>query len=302
LLRQAREAPWGGPVSSALRPTRAGITLAVVAALTTAAMGLGLLASWLGHAGLAALPWTDVHAAWGLLGWGVGLVASVGAIVLPMFQGTRPVPARAQYAFCAGIVLVLAAGTACVVAGGSIVPLRLGVAAGAATMAVAGLWLQWHARHVRNAWLVRAWRAGLFVLLAAAGVLATGGPPILLGGLAIAIGFPWLVAAMQLEIVAFLGWIELHRRCGRGVRLPPVQVLLPEEHKRSVFAGFGFAALALMVATLWPSPISARLAGLALMASYALLGFRLHGVGRNVRAFIAGRTSPGAREATLDAG
>jgi hypothetical protein len=260
----------------------------VLALLATAALGLGLLWGFSGHAGLPPLPWTDVHAAWGLLGWGVGLVASVGTVVLPMFQGARLVPGRALYAGLAGIAVVLAVGTLQAWIAGSTRALGWGGAVCVGVLGVSGLWLQWRARHTRNAWLVRAWRAGLSALVAGAVALAIGGQPVWVGVLLLAIGFPWLVAGMQLEIVAFLGWIELHRRCGRGVRLPPVQALLTETEKGSVFVAFAIAALALLVATAWPP--AARVAGVALLASHALLGWRLHGVRHRVRAFLTDRT------------
>ena len=256
--------------------------------LTTAALGLGLLWGFSGHDGLPPLPWTDVHAAWGLLGWGVGLAASVGTVVLPMFQGARPVPAGALYSGLAGVALVLGAGTVEALTIGSTHVLAWGGANCVGALGVAGLWLQWRGRQVRNAWLVRAWRAGLSTLVAGSVALAMGGQPIWVGVLLLAIGFPWLVAGMQLEIVAFLGWIDLHRRCGRGVRLPAVQVLMPEADKGSVFVAFAMAALALLIAAAWPP--AARVAGVALLASQALLGWRLHGVGRRVRAFLADRT------------
>lgn len=285
LRRPAGEGASANTMATALRPTRVGIAFSVVALLVTASLGLGLLSAWTGHGGLPPLPWTDVHATWGLLGWGLGLVASVGAVVLPMFQGTRTVPAHFHYAYLASIASVLVAGTLGVLRAGDTDPLRWGAAACLGAIALTGLWLQWRARHTRNTWLVRAWRAGLAALGMAAAVLAAGDWPLLAGALLLGIGFPWLVAGMQLEIVAFLGWIELHRRCGRGVRLPAVHVLMTEREKAGVFVAFAVAALALLLATLWP--VGARLAGTAMVLGHALLWYRLLGVGRRVRGFIA---------------
>ena len=109
----------------------------------------------------------------------------------------------------------------------------------------------------------------------------------LLGALVLGIGLPWLVTGMQLEIVAFLAWIELHRQCGRGVRLPSVQALLPERHKAQVFVLQGLSALTLILAAVWPTDGTAGLAGMTMVGCHALLGLRLVGVGLRVRSFKA---------------
>lgn len=286
----------GVVVAHGQRLLHAGIAGAVICALVTATLGVAMLLDLAGYDGLPLLPWADVHAAWGVLGWSLGLLASVSAVVLPMFQGTRRVPAKTQMAWLGALGVVLIVGTSCVAAGQGAAVLRWGGASCLALFALAGLWLQWRAPHSRNVWLVRCWRAGLLALLAAAGVLATGGPPVLLGTLVLGIGLPWLVAGMQLEIVAFLGWIELHRRCGRGLRLPSVQSLLPEAHKAGVFAMYAVAGAALTIAATWPTPASARVAAVALMIAHALLWWRLCDVGRKVQVFVAKtqRTAPSA--------
>lgn len=266
---------------------RASLAGAVAAAAVTAALGVAMLLGLAGQGGLPLWPWADVHAAWGVLGWGVGLLAGVGTVVLPMFQGTRELPVSAQRAWLGLLAVLLPVGTASLALAQRGTLLRWGVVGGLAAFAVAGLWLQWRAPRTRNAWLVRSWRLGLVTVLGGAAVLALQGPAVLAGVLVLAIGLPALVAGMQLEIGAFLGWIELHRRCGRGVRLPSVQALLPERHKAGVFVAQAMAALWLLAAAASPQPITARVAGLALAASQGLLWLRLRGVDRRVRAFHA---------------
>lgn len=281
--------------SAVVQPTRIGIAFAVCAALVTAALGVAMLLRLTGRGGLPLLPWVDIHAGWGVLGWALGLLASVGAVVLPMFQGTRALPAKAQFVWLRMLGAVLLIGLLWAALGRDAAPLRWGGAACLALFATTGLWLQWRAPHSRNAWLVRFWRVALLALLTASGVLVADGSPVLLGVLVLGIALPWLVAGMQMEIAAFLGWIELHRRCGRGVRLPAVQTLLPEAHKAGVFAAHAIAAMALLAAATWPTPSGARVAGIALMGSYALLWWRLHGIGRCMRRFLAkAATSPRA--------
>lgn len=269
------------------RLLRAGIGGAIVAALVTVAFGVAMLLGLTGRGGLAPAAWADAHAAWGVLGWMLGLVAAVGAVVMPMFQGTRELPWKMPLAWLAMLVTVLLTGTVAMMGGFGGSVLHPGAAICLALFALAGLWLQWRAPRSRNAWLVRCWRAGFAALLGGALALVLDGPAILCGALVLGIALPWLVAGMQMEIIAFLGWIELHRRCGRGVRLPSVQALLTERHKAGVFLAQALAAWALLLASTWPTPLGARVAGFALAGSQALLCWRVLGVGRHVCRFVA---------------
>lgn len=261
---------------------RAGIAQAVCAALLAAGLGVAMVHGLQGK-GLPAWPWINVHAGIGLLGWAAVLVASVGRIVMPMFQGTRTVAARAQAAWLALVALVLA-GAVVVGDGVREAVLRFGGAACLGAAALAGLWLQARQQHARNPWLLRCWRFGLAALLAAASALAFDAPALLIGALALGIGFPALIVGMQLEIVAFLGWIDLYRGIPRGTRLPAVQRLLPEEAKQRVVGLQVLAAIALLAACAWP-PL-ARVAGALLCVAYGTLAHVLHGVGRRRAAFL----------------
>ncbi|MGN6512273.1 MAG: hypothetical protein ACTHKZ_01685 [Lysobacteraceae bacterium] len=263
---------------------RAGVGQAVAAALLAAGLGVAMLHGLRGQ-GLPGWPWINVHAGAGLLGWVAVLLASVARVVMPMFQGTRAVHARLQAAWLALVALVLAAALLAG-EGAREAALRFGGAACLATAAGAGLWLQARPEHARNPWLLRCWRLGLGALLAAATGLALGAPALWVGTLALGIGFPALVAGMQLEIVAFLGWIDLYRGIPRGTRLPAVQRLLPEADKRRVVALQGGAAVALLAACAWP-PL-ARVAGAVLCLAYGALGLALHGAGRRRAAFLRG--------------
>ena len=261
---------------------RAGIAQAVLAALLAAGLGVAMVHGLQGR-GLPAWPWINLHAGVGLLGWIAVLVASVARIVMPLFQGTRAIDARLQGGGLALVALVLA-GAAMAGDGLREAVLRFGGACGLGAAALAGLWLQARPQHARNPWLLRCWRLGLAALLAAALALAFNAPALLVGTLALAIGFPALVVGMQLEIVAFLGWIDLYRAIPRGTRLPTVQRLLPEESKRRVVGLFAFAALALLAACAWP-PL-ARVAGALLCVAYATLAYALDSVGRRRAAFL----------------
>lgn len=273
------------------RLLRLGIAFAVSMGLATALLGGAMLLGLTGaSAGWPIQPWANIHAAWGVLGWMLVLLASVAQVVMPMFQGTASAPPPAQWTWLALTVAGLVLGTLCA-ARGHDMALRVVVVGCSAGFAVAALAWQWRARRRRNVWLVRFWRAGLLAVLAAAIALAAGAPALLVGVLAIGIGLPLLVAGMQLEIVAFLGWVELQHGHRRGMDLPTVQRLLPDTHKRGALLVQLGAATLLLVAVSWPLPALVRMAGVAVACAYAVLALILLGVRRRGRRCLALRES-----------
>ena len=268
------------------RLLRAGFGVAIGFAVLTALLG-GMLAS--GFAGYLALPLaalTDVHASWGVLGWVVVLMASVARVVMPMFQGTGTVREPMQ-AVWLGSVLLMLFGAACWRLAGGGDWLAGAAAVHALLFAVAALWLQWRAPRLRRGSLLWSWRAGLVTLALAALALAAGvRGGMLAAALGLGIALPLLVAGMMLEIVPFIGWIELHRRCGRGVQLPGVQRLLPAHDKtRALLAQVPLLLLPAAVA--WPSAWLARTAGLALLLAWGCMGWALRGVRRRANLFLS---------------
>jgi hypothetical protein len=263
------------------RLLRAGFGVALASALVTAVLGAVLA---LGLAGRLAVPltaWTDVHASWGVLGWIVVLLVTVARVVMPMFQGTGSVPEAAQATWLAGVVAVLVA-VAGLRAGGAVAGV---VAAPVLIFAGAGLWLQWCAPRLRRGPLVDSWRAGLIALACAALALPIVPGGMLAASVGLGLALPLLVTAMMLEIVPFIGWIALHRHCGRGIQLPGVQRLLPEADKRRVLLAQPLL-LSLPVAMVWPSTSLARVAGVALVLVWSLTGWTLLGAGRRAAHFL----------------
>jgi len=251
------------------RLLRAGIGLALVSAVITAWLGgcLALLLS--GHLSMPLWPLVDVHASWGALGWIVLLLASVARVVMPMFLATSMLPAWAQATWTTCSLLALGAGTWMALAHHDMSWLKLALAASVAAFAGAAWWLQWRSPRSRRGPLLRSWQLGwLALLLATLALLLGTRHGLLAGALGLGIALPLLVNSMSLEIVAFLGWIELHRRVGRGVQLPGVQRLLPEADKTRVLLAQIPLALLLPAAVLWPGAWLARLAGLAMLAAY----------------------------------
>lgn len=260
------------------------------------AIGFGLLAALLGGALALALAggwtlpvaaWVDVHASWGVLGWVVVLLVSVARMVMPMFQGTGTVPAALQASWLGAVPATLfgAAWWRLTHADGRW--LAGTMALHATLFAGAALWLQWRAPRKRRGPLLWSWRAGLIVLLLAALALVVGSDGgILAATLGLGIALPLLLLGMALEIVAFIGWIELHRRCGRGVQLPGVQRLLPDDIKLDVLLA-QLPLLLLPAAVLCPSGWLARAGGLALLLAWLAAWSALRGVGRRASHFLS---------------
>lgn len=270
------------------RLVHAGFGLAIAFAVLTALLG-GALA--LALTGTLALPLplslrqlANVHASWGVLGWVIVLIATVARVVMPMFQGTDSMPARAQATWLCSVALTLLGAACWYLVGGSVVWLRGVVAVHAFAFAVAALWLQWSASHLRKVPLVWSWRAGLLMLALAALVLVAGDRfGLLAAALGLGIALPLLVVGMAQEIIAFIGWIDLRRHC-EGIQVPGVQRLLPARDKTLVLLA-QLPLLLLPFAVLWPSPWLARTAGLALLLAWLAVAFSLHGVRWRARRF-----------------
>lgn len=253
---------------SAQAVLRGGIAAAVLASLVTAVLGFLLVLNLAGWRPLPIVPWIDVHASWGLLGWVLALLAAVARVVMPMFQGALVPPARRQGIWQVALCGVLLSALPLAMLGRELPWLRIAVGGLLLTFALGGLVLQWRAPKLRRVPLTGFWMAGLLTL-AVAGVvlLATPDQAVLVGVLVLAIGLPLLVTGMQLEIIAFLGWIELQRHCGRGVHLPGVQLLLPPRDKALVLGLHLLAALILIMALYWPKV--ANSAGAAMLLAHA---------------------------------
>lgn len=276
------------------RLLRAGLGAALLGALIAATGGV-LLA--LALSGWPLAPWplpllADAHAAWGVAGWVLLTLGAVSRVVMPMFLGTAATPPGVQTAWTAATLLALASASSILLADGSAIALRLAVAGAVLAFTGTALYQQRRPAPSRNGPLRAGWRSGLLALTAFALVLPWQLRGDLLAGvLGIAVALPLLAVGMQLEIVAFLGWIDLHRRCGRGRRVPGVHQLLPDAHKWRVLISFLAAVPLQLAAVMRPSTGLARAAGVAIMVSYALLWHTLRGVGRRSARFLRRATA-----------
>lgn len=276
-------------VAAGQRLLHAGFGLALGAAVVTAILGGALALALAGVLSLPLAALTDVHASWGVLAWVVVLLASVARVVMPMFQGTGVVPAPLQAVWLVSVLAWLLLASWWRWHGVGEAWLAGVVAVHVLGFACAALWLQWRSPRLRRGALVRSWRVGLIALVVAALLLWVGVPD---GRLAAALGLglaiPLLMIGMAQEIIPFIEWIALHRRCGRGVQVPGVQRLLPEADKHGVLLA-QIPLLLLPAAVLWPSPWMARGAGVALLLAWLAVWAALRGVRRRAHHFLAAR-------------
>ena len=283
--------------SQSQRLLRVGFGVALSFGVLTALLGAGLTLGLSGYLTRSLLWVVDIHASFGVLGWVLVLLATVARVVMPMFQGTGTIPPAVQAVWLGSIVFTLL--MAFLLRGLSVAAAADGLLAVVLVHSVlfagAVLWLQWRSRHAGRGPLRWSWRAGAIVMALAALALwqgARGG--LLAGAWGLAIALPLLVIGMMQEIVAFIGWIELRRRCPRGIQVPGVQRLLPDHDKRCVLLAQLPAALLLTAAVLWPSPWLARCAGVALILAWLALWVALDGVRRRSRRFLRSVELPAA--------
>jgi len=283
-------AVWRTPATGA---TILALRLALVGLLVTLTLGV-VLALGLGQGRTwPLLALTDVHAAWGLGGWALMLLAGVAYFVVPMFQLTPPYPARFARGLPPALGLVLLAWTASLLVFDerARTPLWLaGLGIGAAFGAVT---LHLHARQRRKVRdvtldffrvamgsLILVWLSACAFALAP----AWGNDPraaLWLGTLAILGIFVSSINGMLYKIVPFLNWLHLQRLCGVGALPPTMNRMIPESaQRRQCYAHL--TALALALCAVWLNTI-AWLAGLALAASCAWLGWNLLGAVRVYR-------------------
>ena len=266
---------------------RSGIAMAVTALAVTALAGALLVGILRGDVPLPLESIADSHATIGLLGGVLGLMAAVGSVTLPMFQGTARVPERWLGGWIALTIISLAVGVALRIWSGQQPPLVVSALLPALLFVGVSLWLPLRPQFRRNRPLVWSWRMGTLAVGAASIIVLAGttttlsaSSVILAGTLAIAIGLPLMLSGMLLEIMGFLAWIGLRRDCPRGIRVPGVGTLVAERDKWAVLGLHLLAAAALAGAALNPA-LLARPAGIALILAWAaVLACQLRGLGR----------------------
>jgi hypothetical protein len=280
---------FGGPAKG---DTVTALRAAVPALAITGAIGAALAVALGWGKGLPLVLLTDLHAAWGLIGWGLLLLAGVSFLVVPMFQLTPPYRKWIARRLPLGLTALLLAWSLSVAAGESAAALRdaLSVLLGLAAIGFAAETLRLQRlrrrKHVDATFLF--WRTAMLALIAAVGlalVLALTGDVPSRGLVEIAVGLAMLagfyvsvITGMCYKIVPFVTWLHLQQRMAR----PPNLNQIVSEASVVRQLRVHWAALAALAAGLLFAP-SLALGGLLFALSCAWLELNLVGAARLYR-------------------
>lgn len=228
---------------------------------------------------------TNIHLAWGLVGWALMLLAGVSYHVVPMFQLTRPYPLWFTRGFGPLLLLLLLAWSGQYFLDDSGWSIAIGLLLLAMLASYAGitLWLQYTRRRKIHDATSLYFRVAMLSLLAfaisgAATLLhpAIGADPrsvVWLGVLAFAGVFVSAITGMMYKITPFLNWLHLQRLGAPMSAVPNMKKMLAGELMTGQLR-LHVLALLLLLAAVW-LPGLARLAGVAFAASSAWLGWNL---------------------------
>lgn len=294
--------------------------MAIIGLIVTAGFGLTLAAGYAWTDGAAQRETlTDLHLAWGFLGW-MGMLAAVIAYqVVPMFQMTPEYPLwlrRTLSWMLFGTLLCWSIGLASAPTKTLLTLLEL-ILAGELTL-FAGITL--HLQHKRRRKVADVvlffWRTGMVMLILAclcwtvAQWWSAWGDdpryPFCLGILFLA-GFTLsVINGMLYKIVPFLVWLHLQNRVMAdinliGAKIPNMKKVISSEAMKKQFWLHLVALCSLLAAVFYPDQLS-RLAGLLFLASFVWLGWNLLGaitIYRTEVARLEQRVRDGAGTATI---
>ena len=273
---------WKTPAQGA---TIIALRSALVGLAVTVAVGI-LLATGLAKGdALPVLALTDIHAAWGLGGWALALLAGVSYFVVPMFQLTPPYPARFARTFPYAMLSLLLLWTGQLTTYPESVRkvlllLMLGMGGVYGTVT---LMLQARRRRKVSDHTLKFFRTAMLSLVALPCVMAVfflwpgmeENPrvTVFLGVLLIVGVFVSAIEGMLYKIVPFISWLHLQRIGGLTVPPPAMNAMLSESAVRGQYYAHQGALLLLLLAVWLPE--LARFAGLAFALDCAWLGGNL---------------------------
>jgi len=276
--------------------TTTGMRYALLALIVTVGLGITLLLALGGRLGITYIPLlTNVHLAWGLMGWVGLLVSSVAYQVVPMFQLTPEYPRSMRRLFSAGLFIILVTWSfAYIVDNHARSTLLLAAALFLMLLLYAGVTLdiQRRRRRSRQDPTLRYWQIGMLILWPTAilwGVTRFSSQhlqatELMMGILAIVGVVISLINGMLLKIFAFLSWFHLQYR---QMKLMRIDITLPnmkdfiEDRTAWVQQALHFGALALLLAACL-EPALSRAAGAAFLAAQIVL---LYMLGRAIRLY-----------------
>lgn len=252
----------GVPATSS---TVRGLRLALSGACVAVGLGVGLSCALGWSLNWPLLMLVDVHLAWGLVGWGVVLLATVAYVVVPMFQITPAYPAWFERRFAGVVLLALLAWSAVAYLELQTLAVLLATALVllVAAFALLTLKLQRNSRRARFDVNQRCWQVAMVSALTAGCIwlLALLLPsfdawdawPLLFGALILQGGFVTVIVGMLYKIVPFLVWLHL-QNAGSSKRIlaPNMKKIVAESAmERQVWAHF-LASLLSVAAVVWP--------------------------------------------------
>ena len=279
-------------------PTIVALRIAVFGLIVTLSLGATLATSFGWQLALPLTEITHVHAAWGLGGWSLLLVAGVGYLVVPMFQLTPPYPGWFTRGFSVALFFLLAAWSISWLPLQRPDALQAALACAAALLAVAfaivTLRLQGQRRRKVAEPTLLFWRLAMVCLiLAAAGVVLQqlkpgegedyAGTPFLLGVLLLVGVFMPVISGMLYKIMPFLNWLHLQKIGKPGLVVPNMRQMIPEP-RMTMQLRLHLAALLLLLGAV-PLPWLVYPGGLALIASCAWLEWNVVEAARNYARF-----------------
>ncbi len=279
-------------------PTVNGMRLAAAALAIAVILGSLLGATW--GRNIAGLYLTDLHVAWGLLGWVGLLVVGVAYQVIPMFQMTPEFPRRLTRWLAPALFTALALWSLTTLFT-SRLTLPSFTSPLLATLPVLGyalfagviLRLQQRRRRRLPDVTVLFWRIASVSLITAAGLwfmdalwpIAYTGHIALLLGILMIVGFGVsAINGMLYKIVPFLVWLHLQSGGGRG-RLTNMKEIIPDERARRQ-CWLHCAGLCLLMAAVWRPSWFAYAGALAFGLSCLLLWLNLLAANRMYRRLI----------------
>ncbi|WP_342118220.1 permease [Pseudoduganella sp. OTU4001] len=260
--------------SPAALPVVAGIRQAVLALGGAAGAGVTLVAVLVGAVRLQPAVWTNVHAAWALVGWVGVLVVSVVFQVVPMFQSTQLFPRPLAFALPPLTMAGLALWTAGYLADRPWQWMGAGLAG--VCLAVFAVYTLLLLKRRKRAADVSTWYWWLALGALLASVVLQlcprGGDKSLVLGVLFIGGFAVsAVNGMLYKIVPFLLWYHGQHA---GCDVPGVRQMMPDSEPRVQLAWHAASVVLLLGAALAPGWL-AQLAGAVLAAACMRLGFDL---------------------------
>lgn len=259
--------------------------LAMGALFVTVLLGLTLGAGFAWQLPLPMVLLTDIHAAWGLLGWVGLLVMGIAYQVIPIFQATElyPRPVMQWLAPLSFTLLVLWTGAMLGYADGGHPTIRMLAAlilAAYGVLATTTFYLLWTRKRPKADTTTLFWRTAMLSLASCIPIWllqqVTGADYDVLLGVLFIVGFAWsAINGMLYKILPFLLWHSSQKNLKAALRVvPKVKNIIPDPVAARQFWAHLPALLLLAAASLWPM-LFTRAAALAFTVSVAWLGWNI---------------------------